>query len=665
MAGAAGQAPEEDGEVLELDTIVVIGEEVISERELENPTKFVTIIDVSDSTERVETAAEVLEEAVGVRVNRWGGMGGYATVSIRGSSAAQVQVYVDGVPMNRAASGVTNLEDLPLDSIEYIEVYRGFTPADFGAAGIGGVVNLVTRKANKQQASISASAGSFETYKVVAMGSGPAGPVRILVLASYMESKGDFEFENDNGTPAVGRDDFTDKRTNNQFESIDLTTRVSAELDAWEITAVGSAHVKDQGLPGISAAQAQQTSLSTERYTISTSIRRRDLMEGKLDLTLGADYIKDYQTYDDPLGELGVGGARKNENRMHTMGGRIKSVWRPLDRRDRLIVTGYLEYREETFLAVDYVPSVIEGKEQERSLLSAVLQAEAADPTGAFSTQATIRYQRYWNRIQGDPYFAWSTAAGDNNDIEDYWSPSIGARWRVNEALVFKANAGRFYRVPTFLELFGDRGVTVGNTDLRPEEGINYDVGFILSADAIGGLDRPYLQYAFFQSRVDDLIVFFQNSQRTLRATNIGEAVISGHELSFSAGLTESLRLSGAYTFQAPVDKGEVPHWRDNQLPLRSMHEAFIKFDYAPLPGLKTWTDYTYISGAYWDRANIFEVDDRHIYNAGVTVGLYKSGDRAVLATFEGKNLADDRIADVAGYPLPGTSYYGTIQARW
>ena len=49
---------------------------------------------------------------------------GFATVSIRGSTAEQVVVYLDGVPLNRALGGGVNLADLPLAQIESIEIYR-------------------------------------------------------------------------------------------------------------------------------------------------------------------------------------------------------------------------------------------------------------------------------------------------------------------------------------------------------------------------------------------------------------------------------------------------------------------------------------------------------------------------------------------------------------
>jgi iron complex outermembrane receptor protein len=645
---------------MQLDTTVVYGDEIISEREIENPTKFMTVIDVDKAPGRVETVADVLRDSVGVQINTLGGLGSFSTASIRGSSASQVQVFLDGVPMNRASTGVTNLADLPLDNIAYIEVFRGITPADFGASGIGGAINLVTRQGAEKARQAGFSYGSYQTWKADHTASGPVGKAQLLVFVSHESSKGDFTYENDNGTPANPHDDFTDTRVNNDFNSYDLTARVAGGGE-WDLAAVATGHYKDQGLPGLAAAQAMHTRFLTERATLALSGRNRSLLAGALDLAIGADGLYDDETLDDPEGELG-GAKRKTENRMATAGAHGKAIWRFAG--DDGILTAFTEYREESFIPIQRVPRLKQGEEQTRDSLALVVQVELTDPTGKWTIQPAVRQEWYFNRITGDPAFSWSQAASDNTDTLELTSPSIGIRCRLSDTIVLKANAGRFYRVPTFYELFGDRGVAVGNTGLQPERGVNFDLGFSYRGCGAGAVHDPYLEYAFFQSRVDDLILFFQNSQRTIRAVNIGAAQIGGHELSFGLGLGDYWRLSGNYTFQAAVDQGDVAYWRGNALPLRPMHEAYARIEYAP-ESFRAWAEADYVSGNYWDRANLYLVPDRHVYNVGAAADVYHKNKTTVTVTLEAKNLADDRIADVAGYPLPGRSYFLTVEGKW
>jgi len=111
----------------------------------------------------------VLDQSAGITVKQYGGLGSFSTVSIRGSSSDQVAIYLDGILLNSANSGSVNLADIPLNNVEKIEVYRGTSPAKFAASGIGGVVNIITKKAKQSQSTnLSYSFGSFNTHKASA-----------------------------------------------------------------------------------------------------------------------------------------------------------------------------------------------------------------------------------------------------------------------------------------------------------------------------------------------------------------------------------------------------------------------------------------------------------------------------------------------------------------
>jgi len=86
------------------------------------PTAFATTIDPADDASTVDTVADVLSDAAGVTVRRLGGPGDLSILSIRGSSANEVQIYLDGIPLSRARNETVNLSNLPLDSLERVEV---------------------------------------------------------------------------------------------------------------------------------------------------------------------------------------------------------------------------------------------------------------------------------------------------------------------------------------------------------------------------------------------------------------------------------------------------------------------------------------------------------------------------------------------------------------
>ncbi|HSQ42474.1 MAG TPA: TonB-dependent receptor plug domain-containing protein, partial [Fibrobacteraceae bacterium] len=90
--------------------------------------------------------ADVLATHAGIQTRRMGGMGSFQSVSIRGVAANKVLICVDGVPLGESHGSAVNLGAFDLNQLERIEVYKGQVPAAFGSNGLGGVVNLVTRK---------------------------------------------------------------------------------------------------------------------------------------------------------------------------------------------------------------------------------------------------------------------------------------------------------------------------------------------------------------------------------------------------------------------------------------------------------------------------------------------------------------------------------------
>ena len=83
--------------------------------------------------------AGVLEGVPGASVRRLGGLGDFAAVRLRGSTFQQVEVFLDGVPLNPDGDSVIDLATLPVSTFAQMRVYRGFSPASYGSAAMGGM----------------------------------------------------------------------------------------------------------------------------------------------------------------------------------------------------------------------------------------------------------------------------------------------------------------------------------------------------------------------------------------------------------------------------------------------------------------------------------------------------------------------------------------------
>ena len=96
--------------------------------------------------QQIHASGEVLRQVPGVEVNQSGSAGNQTDVSIRGSSAAETLILMDGVDVNSGATGGFDIADVTSDDLDRVEVVRGAGGALYGSSAIGGVVNLLTRE---------------------------------------------------------------------------------------------------------------------------------------------------------------------------------------------------------------------------------------------------------------------------------------------------------------------------------------------------------------------------------------------------------------------------------------------------------------------------------------------------------------------------------------
>ena len=93
--------------------------------------------------------ADVLRIQTGLEIARNGGPGQPASLFIRGADSNHALVMVDGVRINPGTIGGAALENIDPASIERIEVIKGPRSAVWGTDAIGGVVNVITRRATR------------------------------------------------------------------------------------------------------------------------------------------------------------------------------------------------------------------------------------------------------------------------------------------------------------------------------------------------------------------------------------------------------------------------------------------------------------------------------------------------------------------------------------
>jgi len=121
----------------------------LNQRSIFDAPELVTVIDRGRLEEKAPaTTPQALEEEVGVLVQRTNLGGG--SVFVRGLTGNQVLILVDGIRLNNSSFRFgpnQYLNSIDPGQIERIEVFRGPQSVLYGSDAIGGVINVVTRKA--------------------------------------------------------------------------------------------------------------------------------------------------------------------------------------------------------------------------------------------------------------------------------------------------------------------------------------------------------------------------------------------------------------------------------------------------------------------------------------------------------------------------------------
>ncbi len=625
---------------------------------------FVTVLH-PDEHPATASVADAVATAVGAQTRSLGGLGAYASISVRGQASGQTEVLIDGVPLARIAQVTTDLGRFQLDSFGEVDLYRGAVPIELGGAGVGGALNMITRlgrddHGDRVRASI--GVGSFGARHARLHYGDDHGSFKSSTTISYVGATGDYTYFDNNGTLLNKSDDSYKTRRNNGFDQVDAASRIGDDASAAGLRLAW----KHQGLPGSTAQPALAASLSTI-----------DLVgDGRTDVQIGpaiarelAYLLVESQHLHDPDAELGLG----TQARAYlTLSGGASSTWiAPLgDNR----ATAGVELRADRFTDTDErgVQPSVTGDRLGGALLGAI------DLNLAPQLVVTPAIRADAVRTNPTPIEVGSIQTPEAARWDLVPSPRLTARFAVQDDFALKGSGGWYVRLPTLLELFGDRGYILGAPDLKPERGPSCDFGGVWApAKHLGVLDRILVEADVFATRARDTIAFITTAGFVARAENIGQTQTYGAELVGSARVLRTLSLTASYTRLDTEQISDDVNVAGKPIPRQPGHALYARADLVR-PRFALWLDTGFQSASALDPAGLGSVPARTLVGAGATIPI--TAGFAIALSFD--NLLDARIselplvpppsptfttsptplADVAGFPLPGRSFYLTLQ---
>jgi vitamin B12 transporter len=577
-----------------------------------------------------------------------GGLGQYTGGFLRGGNSAHTLVLLDGVPINDPSSpsnGFDFGQDL-LGAVERIEVVRGPASSLYGSSALGGVVNIVTRKApaDRTFAPFGDLAGGTQRTLRGALGAtGTVGQFDYLVGSQGLTTQGFSNLAPRLQTNTREAHGFRGAATSARLGWTPAEgTRVEGLLrwqqnrfgqdglnDNFQLATDPNYRAQDQRITGQVRAE---TRLLNGAWT--TGLRGFDTESRRRYLNLpNAGASADYSTTNDLNRGRRQGLEWSNTLRLPGFG----------PAQDGALAFGVLHALEQTNSRAGYTDYTTVTRAQQHS-------------TGG---HASLQY-RLWERLD--------LTGGLREEATSGFAEAT--TWRAGAVLAvpelnsrIRASGGTAYRTPSLYERFGQAPGYIGNATLRPERSLGWEVGTETDITAGGKPNFATAGWTFFRSNVRSLINYSAVNAFTFTQANIDRANIHGAELGLTLRPFTWAEGTAAWTLTEAFDA--TTHQR---LPRRPEHVLSVAGRVQPLERLVVAPTVLFTGrspeGAFASYANTGDANSTpHNNRAGAVLNLtatYRLLPEVAIFV-EGRNLTNSRWEPINGFATPGRSFlFGT-----
>ncbi|MEE9334142.1 MAG: TonB-dependent receptor [Granulosicoccaceae bacterium] len=580
---------------------------------------------------------DLLAFEAGVQSRQTGGLGSFASISIRASNSNQTAVYLDGVKLNNGGRASIDLSALELLNVESVDIYRGSSPLQLGHGSIGGAVNLKSLTAkDKASTRVLIGGGSFSTQRLQASHQSRIGRWDIVAAIGKLKSENDFRFVDSNGTPLNLLDDTRQARHNAAVAQNSTLLRTSYRWNTDSNTnLLFQLNNKDLGVPEWRNADDNNASFATDDQQVQLTHSINGIGDWNSSLTF---FQHDGDSHFDDR-EKGVSLAERDSySDSVSRGGKLYT--------ERVGKQGTLglttELRREELASRDEVLN-FENYAVERDALSATVQYAWFNSSGKLLVTPALNYQSVNDQYNG------ITRRNETTHTNRKISPQIGALLELNSTLSLRANIGQYYREPAFYELFGSRGLIRGNENLNPESGTNADIGISYKPQANWKFDAT-----MFASDRTDLITTVYDTIGLGYTVNAGHARVYGLELAHQWQSTNGFSTEVNLSLQDAKNLSNNQAINNNALPGEAAVSSFARIAYKR-SRYRVWAEVEVKTDRFYDEANLLPAKDTNLQNIGLD--WYWRNAQTSLAI---NNIGNDIVEDFNGFPRPGRAFFLT-----
>ena len=422
---------------------------------------------------QASSIAELITGYAGIDTDTNGGLGQESNIYMRGTDKDHVLVLIDGIKFGSATTGRVALQYLPVSIIERIEIVRGPRSSLYGSEAIGGVIQIFTKKENKQS-------GGFA--KITA---GTYGTSNVALGLNHNTDKSNFNFNFDaissNGFDArVTKnpdDDGYKNRTFNANYSYLFNNKV--KIEAHVLSSDGR-----NDYDGVSTSSTYYRDFIEQTVGLKTVVPIKNYWDMTISLSNSDDKRDSF----------------KNDAKQNTYNTeRTRISWQnDINIANNLLTVGIDTLDDKITSSVNY-------------------------PKSKRNTQSLF-IQNQWFGKNNDILVSLR-----KDDIDDYGKPSTGnIAWgnQLTKNTRVTLSYGSAFKAPTFNELYHPKTFSASpNADLLAEESESYEIG--LSQNTQWGK----WDIRAFRTDIENLIVFGHPNK------NLNKARIDGAEFSVNANI--------------------------------------------------------------------------------------------------------------------------------
>ncbi len=486
--------------------------------------------------------SQVLNEAAGISVKDTGST---AQVYMRGFSDDHALILVDGL-RRTGKYGNADLSILMLEDIERIEIVRGAMSALYGADALSGVINIITKKAAKEnRASITLIGGLADNNDrdtgIVRANASIAGETVSHTFAVEFKERDDYRLDQATTATDLPKESKQSFSYGNHIKWGDDSLQTRFEFLNQDDSSTGTDR----------SGNAYDEYEKEKRYQFSGI--HHHVTE---DYLIDTNFAYGYSDADIDRGQ----GSETTEYAQ----AEFNSYFRHFTTDSVINIFGVGIKREDIDVSIN-------SQDADRSNYNLLYQNEW-EITDNFNTVAGLRYDNY-------------------SDFGSTSNPRLSAKYILGDT-DFRIGYGEAFKAPSFLNMYSvfKRGpyTISGNPDLKPEESKTYEV-------AVGHNGDGYrLDLVYHYSKLNNLIDSVPDStNRFLRVyNNIDKATISGAELSFTLTPIGGLSVKGSLEYLDSEDESTGERLTDSARINAKLHLAYVHHAMSYFLNAKTSADY-------------------------------------------------------------------------